>query len=77
MNLVIKNIYIIILILGILIKINTGYLKKDIIVKKRTKIFFNYVTSSEFYVDMIVIFPFFYDTINKNNFFMIMCFLNI
>lgn len=77
MNILIKNIYITILILGIFIKINTGYLKKDTIIKKRTKIFFNYITSTEFYVDIIVIFPFLYDTMNKSNFFMIMCFLNI
>ena len=64
-------------ILGIFIKINTGYLKKDTIVKNRTKICYNYMTSVEFYVDILVIFPFLYDTMNKNNFFMIMCFLNI
>jgi hypothetical protein len=65
------------MMIEIFIKLNTGYLKKDIIVTRRTKILKNYVTSSEFYVDMIVIFPLLYDSMVKSNFLMIFCFLNI
>lgn len=69
--------YITMMIIEIFIKLNTGYLKKDIIVKNRSKILKYYLLSSEFYIDILVIFPLFYDHMNKNNFLMILCFLNI
>jgi hypothetical protein len=73
----IKCFYLMMMLIEILIKLNTGYLKRDVIIKKRMKILKNYVTSSEFYIDILVIFPLLYDTMNKNNFLMILCFLNI
>lgn len=65
------------MIIELIVKINTGYYKKDLIVKNRTKIFKNYITSLDFYVNVLVIFPHLYDNMNIDNYLMILCYLSI